>query len=300
MRPALELRHLWYFVAVAELGSFTRAAARVGIAQPPLSQQIQQLERIVGCALFDRAGRRVQLTAAGQVLLADARRILAEAEEATALLRRMASGEVGTLTIGFAPSTLLSPLPAAVRRYRERFPSVRLRLQQLATPDHAEALRAGRVDVVVVREPEEEPGLRIVPVFRERFVAAVPADHPLARRRVIAVAALAAEPFILFPPAVAPGLYRQILALCRGDGFEPNVVQEADEWHTIVSLVETGLGVSLIPASFEHQRSEALACLALRGRQRHTTTAALVRADGGSPAARAFLEMLGRPAPTAR
>src|SRR2546423_1859626 len=167
MRPEIELRHLWYFLAVAEELNFSRAAGRVGIAQPPLSQQIQKLEGLLGCALFDRSGRRVRLTDAGTLLVAEARRILADAEHTTQVMRRHARGEVGTLTIGFWPSTLYSPLPTAVRRYRERFPGVRVRMRELLPPDHVDALRAGTIDVAFVREPDRVDGIVEMPVLVE-------------------------------------------------------------------------------------------------------------------------------------
>lgn len=292
MRPELELRHLWYFLAVAEELSFSRAAARVGIAQPPLSQQIQKLEALLGCALFDRGGRRVRLTSAGTLLVTEARRILADAEHATQLLRRAGRGETGTLTIGFWPSTLFSPLPAAIRLYRERFPGVAVRLREVFPPDHVEALRAGVIDLAILREPAPVDGIAEVPVLVEPFVAVVPADHRLARRRVIAVSVLADEPFVLFPRETAPGLHSKLLDLCRAAGFEPRVLQEAEAWHTIISLVEAGIGVSLIPASFQGRRAGALAYLALTGPPVLTTTMACSRAVGRSHAADAFLEVL--------
>jgi DNA-binding transcriptional LysR family regulator len=291
MRPELELRHLWYFVAVAEELSFSRAAVRVGIAQPPLSQQIQKLEALLGCALFDRSGRQVQLTEAGALLLGDARRILADAAHTTQLVRRIAVGETGTLTIGFWSSTLFSALPTAVRQFRERFPGISVRLRE-AVRDHAGALRAGTLDIAVLREPAPEQGIAEIPVLVEPFVAAVPKDHPLAKRKSISPARLRDESFVLFPREAAPGLHAKLHAVCRAAGFEPRVVQEADAWHTIISLVEAGIGVSLIPASFQGRRTGALAYLRLTGPQVLTRTSACARAHGRSPAASAFLEVL--------
>jgi DNA-binding transcriptional LysR family regulator len=299
MRPELELRHLWYFLAVAEELNFSRAAARVGIAQPPLSQQIQKLEALLGCALFDRGGsggRRVQLTEAGTLLCGDARRILADAAHTTQLLRRVGSGETGTLTIGFWSSTLFSPLPAAVRQFRERFPGVAVRLRE-AVREHADALRTGTLDVAILREPAPEEGIAAMPMLVEPFVAAVPRDHRLAGRRVIAVSLLRDEPFVLFPRETAPGLHAKLYALCRAAGFEPRVLQEAEAWHTIISLVEAGIGVSLIPASFQGRRTGALAYVPLAGAEVRTTTMACSRAFGRSPATDAFLALLRTAAP---
>ena len=144
-----------------------------------------------------------------------------------------------------------------------------VRLREVIPPEHVEALRAGTLDVAVVREPDPEEGITAMPVLSERFLAAVPADHALAGRRSIRVGALRDEPFVLFPRESAPGLYRQVLELCRAAGFDPRVVQEAEAWHTIISLVEAGIGISLIPASFEGRRTGALAYLALTGRAVH-------------------------------
>jgi DNA-binding transcriptional LysR family regulator len=290
MKPELELRHLWYFLAVAEELSFSRAAARVGIAQPPLSQQIQKLEALLGCALFDRRARRVRLTEAGALLQKDARRLLADAAHTTTLVRRVGRGETGTLTIGFWPSTLFSPLPTAVRQFRDRFPGIGVRLRE-AVGYPGEALRSGTMDVAILREPEPEAGIAAMPVLMERFVAAVPKDHRLAGGRAIAPRVLRNEPFVLFPRETAPGLHGKLLALCRAAGFEPRVLQEADAWHTIISLVEAGIGVSLIPASFQGRRTGALSYLPLTGPQIRTSTMACSRTDGRSPAASAFLEL---------
>jgi DNA-binding transcriptional LysR family regulator len=292
MRPEIELRLFWYFVAVAEELSFSRAAKRVSIAQPPLSQQIQRLERIVGAPLFHRDGRRVSLTEAGEALLPAARRILDDAAEATAMVRRIGRGEAGVLTIGFTPSTLFSPLPAAVRRFRELHPGVLIQLRQMIPLDHVEWLRSSRVDVALVREPAEAPGILTVPVLRERWVAAVPRHHPFAARTSVRLDSLREEPFVLFPEEISPGLYRQVMELCASAGFEPRVVQEADEWQTILSLVEAGMGVSLIPESLTAQRSDALAFPQLEGGEVRTVTAACARAGGRSPAAEAFLGVL--------
>lgn len=292
LRPELELRHLWYFVAVAEELSFSRGAQRVGIAQPPLSQQIQRLEDSLGARLFDRSARRVQLTEAGKLLVPEARRLLADAAHAVQQIRRAGRGEIGTLCIGHWSSTLFSPLPVAVRRFRERFTGVTVRLRELYPPDDYDSIRTGAVDVAIMREPQPMDGIAELPVLVEPLVAALPADHRLARRRAIPPGLLRDEPFVLFPREAVPGLHDKLLGLCRSAGFEPRVVQEVEAWHTIVSLVEAGIGVSLIPASFEGRRTGALVYRPLTGAQVQTTTSACWRAAGASRAAEAFLEVL--------
>jgi DNA-binding transcriptional LysR family regulator len=292
LRPELELRHLWYFVAVADELSFSRAAVRVGIAQPPLSQQIQRMEDRLGCRLFERSARRVQLTEAGKLLAPEARRLLADAAHTAQLVRSAGRGEIGTLHIGYWASTLFSPLPIAVRRFRERFSGVAVRLRELYPPDHIDAIRTGAIDIAIVREPEPVDGIAEQPVLIEPLVAALPADHRLARRRSIPPARLRDEPFVLFPREALPGLHDKLLALCRSAGFEPRVVQEVEAWNTIASLVEAGIGVSLIPASFEGRRTGGLVYRPLTGPQVRTTTSVCWRATGASRAAEAFLEVL--------
>lgn len=250
MNHAVELRHLRYFLAVAEELHFGRAAERLGIAQPPLSQQIKSMEELVGHALFERKPR-VRLTPAGEALLDVARRTLAQVEEGLDLARRAGRGEEGKVTVGFAASILTTTLPEILRTYRERYPGVELRLLELSSAAQAAALADGSIDVGFVREAVGQGGgLLCEPVFREEFVAVLPPSHALAKRRQLPLGDLAEEPFVHFPRAVAPALFDQIAEACRRAGFRPRVVQEAREWLTILGLVEAGLGVSLVPSSF--------------------------------------------------
>jgi DNA-binding transcriptional LysR family regulator len=247
----VELRHLRYFVAVAEELHFGRAAQRVGIAQPPLSQQIQQLERLLGARLFNRSRRRVELTQAGHLLLDDARRILADVARATDRARRAELGEVGTLTVAFAASVMFLELPRIIREFRARFPDVVLSLREMPTAMQLDALTSGEIDVGFVREPPALPGLFLETVMREPLRIALSQSHPLAALRRVPLERLADEPFVLFPAEVGPGLHAQVLAICRTAGFTPRVVQESRELYTTVSLVEAGLGVTIVPASIE-------------------------------------------------
>jgi len=250
MSQSIELRHLRYFAAVAEELHFGRAAERLGIAQPPLSQQIKGMEELVGYPLFERRPR-VRLTPAGEALLEVARRTLAQVEEGLDLTRRAGRGEAGKITVGFAASILTTALPEILRTYREQFPGVELRLRELSSAAQAAALADGRLDVGFLRETVGHgDALVCEPVLREEFVAVLPPAHTLARRRRLPLGDLAGEPFVHFPRRVAPALYDQIADACRRAGFRPRVVQEAQEWLTILGLVEAGLGVSLVPASF--------------------------------------------------
>lgn len=250
MNQPIELRHLRYFMAVAEELHFGRAAERMGIAQPALSQQIKSLEAITGYPLFERRPQ-VRLTPAGEALLEVARRTLSQVEEGLDLTRRTGRGEVGKITVGFAASILTTALPEILRTYREKFPAVELRLRELSSAMQIAALVEGSIDVGFVREAvEHHTDIICEPVLQEEFVVVLPPEHPLAKRRRLPLSDLAEEPFVHFPRAVAHALYDQIADACRRAGFRPRVVQEAQEWLTILGLVEAGLGVSLAPASF--------------------------------------------------
>ena len=249
----IELRHLRYFTAVAEELHFGRAAARIGIAQPPLSQQIQRLERILGCALFDRKPR-VALTEAGVSFLATARRALAQVEFGIEDARRAARGEVGPLSVGFVASAMLTPVPDILRAYRQQMPAVALRLVELSPSEELESLLDGTVDVAFVRERRADDLLVYEPAVREPFMALLPPGHPLAAESQLPVEALADEPFVHFARDVAPSLYDQVIELCRRAGFVPKVAQEVRQWLTHISLVQAGLGVALVPESVRKLR----------------------------------------------
>lgn len=287
----VELRLLRYFVAVAEELHFGRAAQRLGIAQPPLSQQIGRLEELVGHRLLDRRPR-VALTEAGRVLLGPARRALQVVEHGVEATRRAGRGESGIVTVGFAASTMLTALPEVFREYRTRYPGVELRLREMSTSAQMEALVTGSIDVGFLREPSPEPGILVQPVLREPFVAALPPGHPLARDGLLHTSALRDERFVLFPRSVAPTLYEQVIAACRAGGFHPRQVQEAREWLTIVSLVDAGLGVSLVPASFQRLRWGGVSYHALDPAGELTTIALCRRREPAPPAVTSFLDVV--------
>ena len=284
----IELRHLRYFLAVADELHFGRAAERLGMAQPPLSQQIQRLESLLGHALFVRKPS-VRLTAAGHSLLGVARRAIGEVRHGLEEVARTGSGEIGNLTVAFPASTLLTPLASTIRRYRERHPRIELRLRELPTADQQAALLDGSVDVGFTRQGRSDDRLRSETLLREPFLVALPPRHPLRARRRVPLRALASEPFIQFPHAVAPGLHEQVIALCAGAGFTPNVVQESREWLTIVGLVEAGLGLSLVPASFKRLRWGGVSYRPLGADA--TTTIELSWADAPRPTVAGFVEI---------
>lgn len=258
----MELRHLRYFVAVAEEGHVTRAAERLGIQQPPLSQQIQALERELETQLFRRKPRGVELTPAGLALFDEARAILARANEAVAAVKRTARGEAGHIGIGFTSSASFHPfLPRAIRTFREAHPLVALALEESGTTELVNALRARSLDVAFVRSPVgESDDLFIRPLLEEVMVAALPSGHPLsANRDPLPLAALAGETFILYRRPVGPGLHDAIIAACDRAGFSPTIGQEAPRMLSTLSLVAAGLGVTLVPASMSRLEAEGVA-----------------------------------------
>jgi DNA-binding transcriptional LysR family regulator len=259
-RPQLPLPQLHAFVVLAEELHFGHAAARLGIAQPPLSQQIRRLEDKVGHALFTRGPGRVTLTPAGSELLPAARRALTELADGLAAARAVGSGRAGCLRIGFAASLALTLLPGLLRTFRDHYPGVHLDIHEMTTAPQIAALRDKTIDIGLLREPpgdETELGFRTV--FSEPFVAVLPSSHPLAAQRTVQLAQLAHSPFVLLPRSVGPSLHDQIVGLCTAAGFTPHVVQHAVEWQTVCALVETGLGVSLAPVSIRRIRLKGVA-----------------------------------------
>ena len=247
MDPEIELRHLRYFLAVAETLHFTRAAERLGMAQPPLSYQIKRLEQLVGHRLFDRTTRGVKLTLAGQLLADRARGTMEKIQDDLEQVRRLGRGEEGTLTVGFSGSVMFTELPAAIESYRRRYPKVELRLREMTTHAQIPALLDGTLDIAFMRDGDPTDGIRMTTLLEEPFVAVLPQAHPLARKRMLRVRDLREEPFVLFARRMGPLAFDRTTACCEKSGFRPRIVQDAPQWPTLVRLVAAGLGVSLAP-----------------------------------------------------
>jgi DNA-binding transcriptional LysR family regulator len=259
----MELRHLRYFLAVAEEGHITRAAARLGIQQPPLSQQIHALERELEVQLFRRLPRGVALTAAGEAFLTEARGILERVGEAGVAARRAARGETGRIGIGFTSSASFHPLvPRAIRAFRDDHPHVALSLEESGTGELVEAIQAGRIDAAFVRSPIAAAAeIAVHSVLVEEMVAVLPAGHRLAAamRPPLALEELAGETFILYRRPLGPGLYDAIIAACQRAGFSPRIGQEAPRMLATLSLVAAGLGVTVVPESMQRLQVEGIA-----------------------------------------
>lgn len=290
----VELRHLRYFVAIAEEQSLTRAAARLHIAQPPLSSQLRKLESELGTTLVHRTARGVHPTEAGRVLLDEARRILHEVDQASRMTRDAGSGLVGRLALGFIPSASNLVLPPILRRFKAEYPDVTLHLQEMRPDEIVDRLHDGRVDIGLFYLPYDDPALRVRCVAEESLVLALPATHELAGRDEVDLADVADEPFIL--PArhgSMPGLYAIVTEACARVGFTPRVVQR-DVWlmQTIVGLVAGGIGVSVVPESVRELARAGTAFVPLTGLSETAQTAMAWRAGADSPVVRSFLDLV--------
>jgi DNA-binding transcriptional LysR family regulator len=257
---------LRYFVAVAETLHFGRAAERLHIAQPPLSQQIRRLEDELGVQLFQRTNRRVEVTEAGRLFLVEAARTLAQADRAAWVAVRAHRGELGRLVIGYMASAELSVFPRVLPAFRERYPDVKLTLQILAPREQLQRLRSGRLHVGFVRLPLSDRTLAIVPIWREPLVAVLPERHALARRPTVSLRELRDESFVIFPRRHAPGYYDSLMAIFRRADLAPKLVQESEKLQTILSLVAMGRGVALMPKCVTVLARTGIVCRPLQPR----------------------------------
>jgi DNA-binding transcriptional LysR family regulator len=296
----LELRHLRYFIAVAEEAHVTRAAERLGMQQPPLSQQIRGLERELGVQLLRRKPRGVELTDAGRALLADARVILAHIDHAFAATRRTARGEQGRIAVGFTSSAPFHPfVPRVIRAFRDSYPLISLTLDESGTTELIEDLRNERVDAAFIRTPVADPmGITVDPLLQEPMLVALPAVHRLAQSDApLALSALGGETFIMYRRRSGPGLYDAIFAACHGAGFSPIVGQEAPRIVSTLNLVAAGLGLAIVPESLRRMQMDGVVYRGLKPglRLRAPLLLATRRGDTGA-VVRRFLDLVKRTA----
>jgi DNA-binding transcriptional LysR family regulator len=282
----IELRHLQCFLAVAEEQHFGRAAERLGIAQPPLSQQIQRLEAALDVTLFDRTRRGAKLTAAGRALAARAPAVLEAAASLREDVREAARGRAGVLRIGAGASASLGVVPEMIAQFRARYPDVVVRLDDRATVSHDERLRQRLIDVALLRSPV--PGMRVTVVREERLLAVVPQTHRFARRRTLRVAELRNEPFVLCPRDSAPEFYDEVQSGFARAGFIASVVALATEWATVASMVATGVGITVAPTSVATMPRAGTSHVKLSDSDMRVRLLAVTR-DEDDPLVRAFV-----------
>lgn len=292
---SIELRHLRYFVAVADELHFSRAAERLGMSQPPLSQQIGDLERMLGTRLLRRTNRRVELTDAGRVYLDAAKDILSRVDDAGDLARRAERGEIGELQVAFTRSTpLIERFPRAIRAFREQHPAVRLVLVERNTLQQIDALLDGRQQVGLLRGMPLPPSLVSHRIVDDPLVAVVRADHPLARRKraKLKMTELADESFIVFTRAAGTGVHDQLMAMCRRAGFAPRIAQEAGESSTMVGLVAAGMGVAVLPQSLRHVHVDGVAYVSIDSPDAASALHLAHRRGDTSPLVKAFTALM--------
>ena len=287
----MELRHIRYFLAVAEERHFTRAAAKVGIGQPPLSQQIKYLEAEVGAALFHRLAHGAELTEAGKAFLAGVKEMPSIAGRATAAARRASRGELGSLRVGFtSTATFNVVVPSAIRTFRSTYPEIHLTLEEANTTQLITGLREGTLDAVFLRPGLPDTAeLQLRVVSEEPMVVALPKRHPAAARKEIDLAILKDDPFLLFPREVAPTIYDAVVDACRKAGFEPIIGQAAPHFISIVNLVAAELGVAIIPESMTQVRVTGIVYRQISGRVPTTRLALAYRRGETSPVVRNFI-----------
>ncbi|MFC6066119.1 LysR family transcriptional regulator [Streptomyces ochraceiscleroticus] len=295
----MELRHLTAFVAVAEELHFGRAAKRLQMAQPPLSQQIRQLEKELGVQLFERNTRSVRLTSAGQSFLDPVRTVLADLDTATRAAKAAGRGEYGRVTIGFAGASTHETLPLLTRAVRAAHPALELVMKGQTYANVALAgVADGSLDLGFVRLPVTQPGVATRVIDEEELICALPSDHPLARRRRIPIAALADEPFVSFPANAGSTVRDATVRACEAAGFNPRVVQEAPDSYTILALVGAGVGVTLTVTSCQHIQQTGLVYRPLAGPPIRLQAALAWRPDNPSAALRTVLAVAEEALPT--
>lgn len=289
----MEFRQLRYFLAVAEHLHFTVAAERLGIAQPPLSQQIIKLEREIGTKLFLRHPRRVELTEAGVIFRERAQRVLDDATDALEHVKMAARGESGNLSIGFAGSTVFHPAVARLlRKFREDYPGVKIRTEESNSVALLGKLADAQVDCAMVRLPLDCGDLKVTPLVQEKMIAVLPSGHPLGRRRNIDLKQLAADPFILYPRAINPELHDAIISACRAAGFSPRIEMESPQISSGVNMAAAGFGVAIIPESIAQFRAEGVTYQDIRNKDLGTAIALITRPREKSVTVKNFTELV--------
>mgnify|MGYP003574893969 FL=1 len=261
----MELRHLRYFLAVAQELSFTRAAERVGIAQPPLSYQITNLEHELGTPLFNRTRRSVALTPAGEALVPYAKLILNLTENAASSIKALGSGQSGTLRVGALFSTIYTFLPAVIQRFRTIRPDVKLLIQQMTVKEQLAALQDGTIDVGLLRGPPETGDLKARTLANERFMAAIPHGHPLGDQDIVSLDALVQQPFLMISSTFNRDFTARVRSMLSRYETNLHVVEEVTDIHALIGLVAAGLGVTLVPESISHIRPEGVRFRAISG-----------------------------------
>jgi DNA-binding transcriptional LysR family regulator len=288
----LELRHLKYFMTVAEELHFGKAATRLNMAQPPLSQQIRQLEEELGVSLFHRTKRSVELTEEGKVFLESVYQIFNNLEEAIEKVRKVNRGEIGEIVIGFIASAAYDILPSMMKYYREQYPAIKVVLKQLSSQEQINSLLEGTIQIGIISEPTESESINYEIIRQEPMVLALPKEHPLAAdTSPINLVDIAYESFILTSRDANPRHYDGVINSCYQAGFSPNIVQETKEMSSVISLVSSGIGIAIVPTSIQLLLKNAIVYRDIKNIKFRTTTALAWESGNISPIVNAFIEL---------
>lgn len=285
----MDKRRLLSFIALAEELHFERAAARSHITQPAISQQLMQLEEMIGVRLLYRNKRRVSLTRAGEVFLGEARKIVAEMDAAARLARQIDQGEIGQLTVGVTAPALYIAFPEIITRFRQALPNVHIVTRHMTTAEQEEALRAGEIQIGIVHPPLVDDDLTSEEIASLVFDVVLSESNPLASQSTLSLADLAHERFIIFPRLIGPRLYDTILTLCAEAGFSPEVVIEAFPAQSIVALAACNFGVGFIASDVQHFKRPLVTYRKLTGPAPRLTLGVAYRRDEASPLVKAFI-----------
>jgi DNA-binding transcriptional LysR family regulator len=296
MAQDIELAQLRVLLVLAEELHFGKAAKRLRVAQPALSQQIARLEARLKFRIFDRTSRRVTLTAAGTSFLERVRVIVGEIDSAVRTGREIASGQMGTVRVGYIATVMLTVLPRIVREFRARHPRVRIELREMSSAPQIESLVKGELDVAITTGSPDHDTLLCFEAWRDPLVAVLPKDSPITRSKSTSPKSLAGNPLIIFPRAQAPAFFDQVMKLCRDNGFDPIIDQEAQSWHMISQLVSSDMGVAIAPESIQRYRASGVRYIRLRPGGTVSTTFCCQR-DGTNPAAKLFVDIARRLTP---
>lgn len=286
----MEFRRLRYFAAVAEELHYTRAASRLRVAQPHLSQEIRKLEHEIGVELLSRTKRSVALTPAGRVFLEKARGLFDAINDAVNAAQRAGRGETGKLAIGFVSAAAYSTIPDAIARFRRSHPDVELAVSELNSDEGVEAVRSGRLDVCLVHPPRGmDSGLSVETAWNEPIVVALPQGHAFAQARRVALGKLKDEPWVLWRREIASRLHDEVISACAAAGFEPKVAQRTVRMATVVSLVASGVGLALVPATAAQMGIQGVVLRPLTGLSISVPMSFVWRRRETAPALAAFM-----------
>lgn len=285
----MELRHLKYFHTLATHLHFNRAAQSLNISQPPLSKQIKQLEEEIGVKLLNRTNRKVELTAAGEFFANSCQSILNLVDKEIDTVQRIDRGEIGELYFAFTGSVVHDLLPFIIKKTKNKYPDMKLIVEQHTSNEQIDKILNGNINVGMLVSPVYEENIEVLPIMNEGFVAVVPVNHQLADfEGKLDVKKLSQEKFIMTPEQSGKGYYESIINLCKSEGFQPDIVQHAQEQQTIISLVAAELGVAIVPESSTKIINDNVAFLPIKQNHKKTTSLAWLK-DSESPAVKLFV-----------